>query len=164
MDIREQAIGRLVEMIQAYGAEAEQIRQEQKRILASKGPLGSFDIDAAVTTRDVFAAVAYRCEQLIEEITGALLFDRLDAEDEALRVATEHSRNDITEAPEVGMLDTGKEWQLAEREHGQWLTDAPREHFDAAEAADVARINHEMDIDAGAECDSETCVYCGGAL
>jgi hypothetical protein len=101
MDIREEAIALLVEIIKAYGAEADHIRQEQIGILASKGPLGSFDIDAAVTTRDVFAAVAYRCEQLAEEITGALLFDRLDAEDEALRVATEHAANEIPEAVTV---------------------------------------------------------------
>jgi hypothetical protein len=39
----------------------------------------------------------------------------------------------------------------------------PQEFFDAAEAADVAQIQHEMDVEAGAECDPETCVYCGGA-
>lgn len=38
------------------------------------------------------------------------------------------------------------------------------EHFDAAEAADVRQIEHEMAVDAGMECDPETCVYCGGAL
>lgn len=37
------------------------------------------------------------------------------------------------------------------------------EHFDAAEAADVARIEHEMAIEAGMECDPDTCAYCGGA-
>jgi len=206
------------------------------------------------TEADRQYALAYRCEQLIEEINATGLFDRLDAEDEALRVATEHSRNDITEAasPEeatgfalgdtvnvsnsehdhfgargtvtalfsdgrvtvkfnddgdiatlraaslmpytmfiaqsqdwfdmseaahvkylAGMttsvpgannetIDAGEEWRLAERKHQNWVAAEP-EHFDAAEAEDVARIKHEMDVEAGAECDPETCVYCGGA-
>jgi hypothetical protein len=37
------------------------------------------------------------------------------------------------------------------------------EHFDAAEAAAVLRIEHDMAIEAGDEHDPGTCVYCGGA-
>ena len=41
--------------------------------------------------------------------------------------------------------------------------DAEVEHFDAAEAADALQIERDMAVEAGMECDPETCAYCGGA-
>jgi 3-phosphoglycerate kinase len=83
-DIRTDAIALLVEKLREIEAKAD---QECKRHREAEKSLGSLaDFYTFCDHREAAAlnyALAYRCEQLAEEITGALLFDELDAQDEA---------------------------------------------------------------------------------
>jgi hypothetical protein len=83
MNIREEAIAVLVEKLRQFKSEAEALYASRAR--ATK-EIGSMDFQTYMDRRDAASlsyAVAYRCEQLIEEITGNLLFDELDAQDAA---------------------------------------------------------------------------------
>ncbi|QOR55809.1 MAG: hypothetical protein YHS30scaffold324_41 [Catenulispora phage 69_17] len=128
-DIREDAIALLVEKLREIEAEAD--RQCKKHREAEKSPGALADFHAFRDHREAAAlnyALAYRCEQLIEEITGALLFDELDAQDEAANQAAKDA-----EAQDDAM-------STSERfEHDQadeFAQDARDEARNAAEAAE----------------------------
>jgi len=87
-DIRTEAIALLVEKLLEIGAEAD--RETKRHREAEKSPSALADFRTFADHREGAAlnyALAYRCEQLCEEITGALLFDELDAQDEAAEQA-----------------------------------------------------------------------------
>jgi len=87
-DIRTDAIALLVEKLREIGAKADRQTKRHTAAMASPAALMAFQTysdhreDAALNHQ-----LAYRCEQLCEEITGALLFDELDAQDEAAEKA-----------------------------------------------------------------------------
>jgi hypothetical protein len=97
MDIRAQAIALLVEKLREIEAEANEAHKKHNERLAVR-PIGlTFEeYNDHLDARNLNYALAYRCEQLIEEITGALLFDELDAQDEA---ADQAARNTEDGAP-----------------------------------------------------------------
>lgn len=79
MDIRTAAIEQIVETLRELEATATRVYEEQN---AAANSLTYYDSTGAHRVcADENWAVASRCEQLIEEITGGLLFDQLDAED-----------------------------------------------------------------------------------
>jgi hypothetical protein len=83
-DIRTDAIALLVEKLREIEADAD--RECKRHREAEKSPGALSDYHAFADHREHAAmnyALAYRCEQLIEEITGNLLFDELDAQDAA---------------------------------------------------------------------------------
>jgi hypothetical protein len=83
-DIRTDAIALLVEKLREIEAEADRQTKRHTAAMASPGALLAFETYS--DHREAVAlnySLAYRCEQLIEEITGALLFDELDAQDAA---------------------------------------------------------------------------------
>lgn len=83
-DIRTDAIALLVEKLREIEAEADRKCKQHREAEKSPGALADFD-----TFRDhreaaaLNYALAYRCEQLIEEITACSLFDELDEQDAA---------------------------------------------------------------------------------
>jgi hypothetical protein len=83
-DIRTDAIALLVEKLRKIGAEADRQCKQHREAEKSPGALADFHIFSDHREHAALNyALAYRCEQLIEEITGALLFDELDAQDDA---------------------------------------------------------------------------------
>lgn len=94
-DIRTDAIALLVEKLREIEAEADRQCKHHREAEKSPGALADFHTfsdhreDAALNY-----ALAYRCEQLIEEITGALLFDELDAQDAAAEKAAQAAEAD----------------------------------------------------------------------
>lgn len=83
-DIRTDAIALLVEKLREIEAKADQECKRHRE--AEKSPSALADFHTFSDHREAAAmnyALAYRCEQLAEEITGGLLFDELDAQDEA---------------------------------------------------------------------------------
>jgi hypothetical protein len=128
-DIREDAIALLVEKLREIGAEADQQCKQHREAEKSPGALADFRTFS--DHREAAAlnyALAYRCEQLAEEITGALLFDELDAQDEAAEEAATEVFVDVADAE-----------RYAQR----------AEYVDYAEAAAVREIEREMAIEAG---------------
>ena len=102
-DIRTDAIALLVEKLREIEAEAD--RECKRHREAEKSPGALADYHTFADHREDAAlnyALAYRCEQLIEEITGALLFDELDAQDEAAEQAAKDAEaaDDATSASE----------------------------------------------------------------
>jgi len=216
--IRDSAIALLVEKLREIGSQAHAQYASEARRLANIGNMGSQEWLNRRENALTQYALSDRCEQLSEAITGALLFDQLDADlpaeafieaADAERYAqredyvnadvhvpcTCHTDPDACRAfgrgEELDATDDGRELddvyaegereaedaRLAEENEAEYFgaADAERwaeenaanqygvEHFDAAEAADVLQIEHEMAIEAGMECDPETCAYCGGA-
>jgi len=87
-DIRTKAIALLVEKIHEIEAESDRQTKQHTAAMASPAALMAFQTysdhrEAAALNHQL----AYRCEQLCEEITGALLFDELDAQDETAEQA-----------------------------------------------------------------------------
>jgi hypothetical protein len=94
-DIRTDAIALLVEKLREIEAEAD--RECKRHREAEKSPGALADFHTFADHREAAAlnyALAYRCEQLIEEITGALLFDELDAQDAAAEKAAQDAEED----------------------------------------------------------------------
>jgi hypothetical protein len=94
-DIRTDAIALLVEKLREIGAEADRQTKRHTAAMASPAVLLAFETysdhrEAAALNHQL----AYRCEQLIEEITGALLFDELDAQDAAAEKAAQDAEED----------------------------------------------------------------------
>lgn len=110
MDIRSQAIALLVEKLREIGADADRKCKQHREAEKSPGALANFQTFA--DHREAAAlnyALAYRCEQLAEEITGGLLFDELDAQDAAAEEAMREAES-TAEQPS----------RSAERHHGTW--------------------------------------------
>ena len=87
-DIRTDAIALLVEKLREIGAEAD--RETKRHTAAMASPAALLAFETYSDHREAAALnyqLAYRCEQLCEEITGALLFDELDAQDEVAEQA-----------------------------------------------------------------------------
>jgi hypothetical protein len=87
-DIRTEAIALLVEKLREIGAEGD--RQVKQHTAAMASPAALMNFQTYVDHREAVAlhySLAYRCEQLIEAITVAPLFDELDAQDEAAEQA-----------------------------------------------------------------------------
>ena len=83
-DIRTEAIALLVEKLREIGAEADQ--QTKRHTVAMASPAALLAFETYSDHREAAALnyqLAYRCEQLIEQIEAASLFDELDAQDEA---------------------------------------------------------------------------------
>jgi hypothetical protein len=147
-DIRAEAIALLADKLREIGAEAD--RQTKQHREAEKSPAALADFRVFRDHREAAAlnyALAYRCEQLVEEITGALLFDELDAQDEAAEQAAKDAEaaDDAMLASERFEHDQADEARIdAER---AWLVD----QFDAALAAGKAMDAEEaLDAENGA--------------
>jgi len=83
-DIRTDAIALLVEKLCEIGAEADQ--QTKRLTVAMASPAALLAFETYSDHREAAAlnyGLAYRCEQLIEQIEATSLFDELDAQDEA---------------------------------------------------------------------------------
>lgn len=78
-DIRSQAIALLVEKLREIEAEADQAHKQHSERLAVR-PIGlTFEsYNDHLDAKNLNYALAYRCEQLIEQIEAALLFEELD--------------------------------------------------------------------------------------
>lgn len=129
-DIRTESIALLVEKLREIGTEAD--RECRRHREAEKSSAALADFHTFADHREGAAlnyALAYRCEQLCEEITGALLFDELDAQDEAAEQAAREA-----ETKSVAGVKSGPEFV---------------EHVDYAEAEAVREIEREMAIEAG---------------
>lgn len=89
-DVRPQAIALLVKKLREIEAEADKTHKRHSDRLAVR-PIGltfeeyNYHLDA----KNLNYALAYRCEQLIEQIEAHSLFDELDAQDRAAS-AVEH--------------------------------------------------------------------------
>ncbi len=122
-DIRTDAIALLVEKLREIEAEAD--RQCKQHREAEKSPAALADFLAFADHREAAAlhyALAYRCEQLIEEITGALLFDDLDAQDAAAEEAATEVIVDVADAERYAQRDeyvNGDQLDDTESEAGQ---------------------------------------------
>lgn len=83
MSTRDQAIAHIVEKLREIEAESDKAWQAQdawfKGLPDSPLYRSTEEILSHGDARDLHYAVAQRCEQLIEEINGNLLFDQLDA-------------------------------------------------------------------------------------
>jgi hypothetical protein len=79
MDIRAQAIALLVEKLREIEAEANEAHKKHGERLAIR-PIGlTFeDYNDHLDAKNLNYALAYRCEQLVEQIEAALLFEHLD--------------------------------------------------------------------------------------
>lgn len=79
MDIRSQAIALLVEKLREIEAEANEAHKKHSDRLAVR-PIGlTFeDYNDHLDAKNLNYALAFRCEQLIEQIEAALLFEELD--------------------------------------------------------------------------------------
>lgn len=80
-DIRAQAIALLVEKLREIGTEADGAWKREDDwfdTIASRAYPTSGEILAHSDERDLNYALAYRCEQLVEQIEAALLFEELD--------------------------------------------------------------------------------------
>ena len=102
-DIRTDAIALLVEKLREIGAEAD--RETKRHREAEKSPAALADFRTFADHRETAALnydLAYRCEQLIEAITVAPLFDELDADNKAA-MAVEHV--DYAEAEDVRQIE-----------------------------------------------------------
>ena len=118
-DIRTEAIALLVEKLREIGAEAD--RETKRHREAEKSPASLADFRTFADHREGAAlnyALAYRCEQLCEEITGALLFDELDAQDEAAEQAAQGA-DDAMSASERFEHDQADEAKLDAAGWGQ---------------------------------------------
>lgn len=94
-DIRGDAIALLVEKLRDIGNEADHECKRHRE--AEKSPAALADFDTFRDHREAAAlnyALACRCEQLIEEITGASLFDELDAQDAAAEQAAREAESE----------------------------------------------------------------------
>jgi len=83
-DIRTEAIALLVEKLREIGAEAD--RQTKRHTAAMASPAALLAFETYSDYREAAAlnyGLAYRCEQLVEQIEVAGLFDELDTRDEA---------------------------------------------------------------------------------
>ena len=114
-DIRTDAIALLVEKLREIGAEADRETKRHTAAMASPAALMAFETYS--DHREAAAlnyALAYRCEQLCEEITGALLFDELDAQDEAAEQAARDAEaaDDAMSASERFEHDQADEAQI----------------------------------------------------
>lgn len=117
-DIRVDAIALLVEKIREIGAEAD--RQCKRHREAEKSPGALADFHAFADHREAAAlnyALAYRCEQLAEEITGALLFDELDAQD----AAAEMTNADVMSGEEMAEYDRAAEFTQDAADEARYL-------------------------------------------
>lgn len=86
-DIRAQAIALLVEKLREIESDANRTYEQCNERLAVRPIAMTFEsYNDYLDARNLNYALAYRCEQLAEAITGALLFDQLDADEEAAAV------------------------------------------------------------------------------
>lgn len=82
------------------------------------------------------------------------------------RAEFEAERTSLAEQLRAVGADQAAQDAEADDLHAQQRADEAEsngEYFDAVEAADVSRIQHDMNVEAGMECDPETCAFCGGA-
>ena len=104
MDIREAGIAEFLEELAEIEARRDQLCKELR---AQAQQTDDFDARTQFAeAADLHYAVAYRCEQVRGDVVEALMFDRLDAEDEALRVAAEAAGAQI-ESIDAAVESTG---------------------------------------------------------
>ena len=137
MTTRDDAIAYLVDKLREIEAGSDQLNA--KHNAATQDP-GGMDFQAYTDHRDaadLHYAVAYRCEQLIEEITGNLLFDQLDQAD----AAAEMTNADVMSYEEMAEYDRDAEFAQDAADEARWAAEADDHHYD------VADYGHEDDQD-----------------
>ena len=162
MSTRDQAIACITEKLRELAGIEKALHANHVRATKEIGGMSYQTYSDHREAAELHYVTADYYELLIEAIGAIPLFDQLDEQFPREEPAADCDADRPTLAEQLRTV--GAEQAALDAEADAFAAERREvEHFDAAEAADVLQIEHDMAVEAGMECDPETCAYCGGA-